>query len=135
MSFKDLREAETKADGADAIDRLAQLVADRYPKGTTDPYGKALRHQLHKLGRLNEPESLTPVLQAHASAIMDASTVKASDFESGIFDAEDIRAWQLKLARKLYTVLHSEVPSGLFEARANRMGRDAHRASLVPPSA
>lgn len=56
MSFKELREAEVKQPGADAIDALAELVADRYPKGTQDEYGKALRHQLHKLGRLNEPD-------------------------------------------------------------------------------
>jgi len=40
---------------SEALDRIEELVASRYPKGTDDPLGKALRHQLHRAGRLNTP--------------------------------------------------------------------------------
>lgn len=41
---------------SEALDRIEELVASRYPKGTEDPLGKALRHQLHRAGRLNVPK-------------------------------------------------------------------------------
>lgn len=47
---------------SEALDRIEQLVATRFPKGTDDELGRALRHQLHRAGRLNEPDPEGPFL-------------------------------------------------------------------------
>jgi hypothetical protein len=130
--------AGIEADHASAqagIDAIAKLVAERYPKGTTSELGKALRHELHKLGRLNDPEPVGPVLMDQAATIHEAASITPADFGSDIWDAESIRSWQLKLAWRLHGVLHSEVPSGLFETRKRRLGFDAYIASITPPKA
>lgn len=45
---------------SEALDQLAELVEEQYPKGTTSQYGKELRHILHTVGRLNEPKPTGP---------------------------------------------------------------------------
>lgn len=63
------------------LDVLEELVEERYPKGTTDPYGRALRHQLHKLGRLNEPD-YGLVLQRQLDLLMRAKgNARGSSYE------------------------------------------------------
>lgn len=53
MSEEDLREAETVNPESEALDAIADLVSRVFPKGTAHPDGKAIRHALHKVGRLN----------------------------------------------------------------------------------
>lgn len=38
---------------SEALDRIAELVSQVYPKGTANELGRQLRHQLHRTGRLN----------------------------------------------------------------------------------
>lgn len=92
----------------DPIDQLAELVSDRYPKGTSDEFGKALRHQLHKLGRLNEPTSEF----GFVVLVYSGSNEAKSGFDVFITDT-----WQEALAVRP-------------EAKDRRVIRE-----LVPPSA
>lgn len=45
-----------------ALDSIEELVAREYPKGTQNSFGKALRHELHKAGRLNEKDPEGPFI-------------------------------------------------------------------------
>lgn len=87
MAFKELREAETRSPESEALDRLAELVGELFPKGTDHPTGRMIRHELHKVGRLNKVrdwsrrESLSESLRACANLVAgdrDANTIANS---------------------------------------------------------
>lgn len=65
----------------DPLDQLEQLVSERYPKGTTESFGKALRYQLHRLGRLNEPTKHDRKVATIALLELAADALTHSEYE------------------------------------------------------
>jgi hypothetical protein len=91
-ALKDLREAEIRNPESEALDAIADLVSEVFPKGTTDPWGRAIRHQLHKTGRLNmvrnwpARERLSQSL--HAAANLVAGDRDANGIANSVHDLE-----------------------------------------------
>lgn len=115
MSLKALREAEHHDPQGEALDAIAELVTAEYPKGTGDPVGKALRHELHKVGRLNEPKKRAAytVLGEQAKAIQTIAETMVFDHAGGM--GFSVAEGKLRLARGIYDVMFTKAPSGLFE--------------------
>jgi len=87
-----LREAKTSNAESEALDRIADLVDEVYPKGTANEFGRALRHQLHRAGRLNRVrnwparEKLSQGL--HAAANLVAGDRDANGIANSVHDLE-----------------------------------------------
>ena len=73
--LKRLSETPTVNPESEALDIIAELVSRVFPKGTTHPDGRAIRHELHKVGRLNmvrnwpQRERLSQSLHAAANLV------------------------------------------------------------------
>jgi hypothetical protein len=91
-ALQDLREAERRNPESEALDRIAELVSEVFPKGTANEFGRALRHQLHKAGRLNmvrnwsARERLSQSL--HAAANLVAGDRDANGIANSVHDIE-----------------------------------------------
>ena len=90
--LKRLSETPTRNPESEALDAIADLVSRVFPKGTTHPDGKAIRHELHKVGRLNmvrnwsARERLSQSL--HAAANLVAGDRDANGIANSVHDLE-----------------------------------------------
>ena len=103
----------------DPLDQLEELVSERYPKGTSDPFGRELRHQLHRLGRLNDPD---PVSE-HGFVVFFPSVAVPEEPNSG-WDVVVVKTYDQALAVRGFgttRVIRALEPHGvhLWAARVN----------------